>query len=143
MLFFLLVSPRVLFGKRIFICFFCLQLLGVWTVEICFKSSHALFFFFFFSFKPQVPKVVEKVFFTTALPVAGNTGKHVQHRTFFSLFTCLQQCYLNQNLWWFDCLQNSWRKSFNFSNLPEVLSAISRLMALCWDLSCSIFSNNL
>lgn len=30
---------------------------------------------FFFPLKPQVPKVVEKVFFTTALPVAGNTGK--------------------------------------------------------------------
>lgn len=29
----------------------------------------------FFSLKPQVPKVVEKVFFTTALPVAGSTGK--------------------------------------------------------------------
>ncbi|KAJ7411956.1 Metal regulatory transcription factor 1 [Pitangus sulphuratus] len=27
---------------------------------------------------PQVPKVVEKVFFTTALPVAGNTGNPVQ-----------------------------------------------------------------
>ncbi|NXU59568.1 MTF1 factor, partial [Turnix velox] len=27
---------------------------------------------------PQVPKVVEKVFFTTALPVAGNTGNAVQ-----------------------------------------------------------------
>ncbi|NXY91507.1 MTF1 factor, partial [Alcedo cyanopectus] len=27
---------------------------------------------------PQVPKVVEKVFFTTALPVAGNTGSPVQ-----------------------------------------------------------------
>lgn len=41
-----------------------------WNQLRCF-----FFFSFFFPLKPQVPKVVEKVFFTTALPVAGNTGK--------------------------------------------------------------------
>lgn len=30
----------------------------------------------FYLLKPQVPKV-EKVFFTTALPVAGNTGMYI------------------------------------------------------------------
>lgn len=39
------------------------------------ESTHTFSLLFPFSLKPQVPKVVEKVFFTTALPVAGNTGK--------------------------------------------------------------------
>lgn len=69
------------------ICFFCMQIFRVWTTEICLELTLTLILFF--SFKPQVPKVVEKVFFTTALPVAGNTGKHVWFQTFFFLFLCL------------------------------------------------------
>lgn len=47
-----------------------------------------MLFFSCFLLKPQVPKVVEKVFFTTALPVAGNTGKLDTELAFLSFSVC-------------------------------------------------------